>query len=379
VRKIVPIRVLVIDDSAFSRQTITRMLDSSPLVDVVGSARDGEEALRKTIELEPDLVTLDLEMPRMDGFTFLRLLMSRRPTPVLVISGRSGAKDVFQALELGAADFIAKPTRRATPELHTIEGELLRKVHAIRELRVDKLSARLERSPSRLGASAWVGTADRVVVVGASTGGPASLLQVLRAFDEVPPWAWFVSQHMPAGFTRSFAERVDRLTVFEAREAQGGDPVQPGLVLVAPGGRHLEFEDRHGETRSRLVEGASSDRYAPSVDRMFASAAKHFGARLTALVLTGMGDDGARGVRAVHEAGGIVVAESEATAVVFGMPQQAIRTGAVDVVAPLEEVAAAVAGLPGVRTVEGSETAGSSDEERDARGFGEPVRGEGGS
>lgn len=344
-RRVPPIRVLVIDDSAFSRQTITRMLDSSPLVEVVDSARDGEEALRKTIELQPDLVTLDLEMPRMDGFTFLRLLMSRLPTPVLVISGRSGAEDVFQALELGAADFLAKPTRRATPELETIQEELLRKVHAIRELRMDKLSARLESSPDRLRASAWVGTADRAVVVGASTGGPASLLRVLSAFDEAPPWAWFVSQHMPAGFTRSFAERVDRLTVFEAREAQGGDAIRPGRVLVAPGGRHLEFEDCGGETRSRLVEGTSDDRYAPSVDRMFESAAKHFGARLTAVVLTGMGDDGARGVRAVKEAGGRVVVEAEATAVVFGMPQQAIRTGVVDVVAPLEAVAGAVAGV----------------------------------
>ena len=342
-RRVAPIRVLVIDDSAFSRQTITRMLTSSPLVEVVDSARDGEEALRKTIDLEPDLVTLDLEMPRMDGFTFLRLLMSRLPTPVLVISGRSGAEDVFQALELGAADFLAKPARRATSELETIQQELLRKVHAIRELRIEKLSARLEGSPSRLEASAWAGTADRAVVVGASTGGPASLLRVLGAFDEAPPWAWFVSQHMPSGFTQSFAERVDRLTVFEAREAQGGDAVRPGRVLVAPGGRHLEFEDCGGETRSRLVEGTCSDRYAPSIDRMFESAAKHFGARLTALVLTGMGDDGARGVRAIKEAGGRVVAESEATAVVFGMPQQAIRTGVVDVVAPLEEVAAALA------------------------------------
>jgi two-component system chemotaxis response regulator CheB len=342
-RRVSPIRVLVIDDSAFSRQTITRMLDSSPLVEVVDAARDGEEALRKTIELAPDLVTLDLEMPRMDGFTFLRLLMSRVPTPVLVISGRSGAEDVFHALELGAADFLAKPTRRATPELRTIEEELLRKVHAIRELRIHKLSARLESSPDRLQASAWAGTPDRAVVVGASTGGPASLLRVLGAFDEAPPWAWFVSQHMPSGFTRSFAERVDRLTVFEAAEARGGDAVRPGRVLVAPGGRHLEFEDCGGETRIRLSEGIPSDRYAPSVDRMFESAAKHFGARLTALVLTGMGDDGARGVRAVQEAGGRVIAESEASAVVFGMPQQAIRTGVVDVVAPLEEVAAAVA------------------------------------
>lgn len=338
-----PIRVLVIDDSAFSRQTITRMLASSPLVEVVGTARDGEDALRATLELAPDLVTLDLEMPRMNGFTFLRLLMARRPTPVLVISGRSGAADVFQALELGAADFIAKPARRPTPELEGIRHQLLEKVHAIRELRAEKLRARLASAPERLGETEWIGAAERAVVVGASTGGPAALLRVLGAFEAAPPWAWFVCQHMPAGFTESFAERVDRLTVFEAQEARGGEKPQPGRVLVAPGGRHLEFETCGGRTRTRLVEGRPGDRYAPSVDRMFLSASKHFGRDLCAVVLTGMGDDGVRGARAVKEAGGSVVAESEETAVVFGMPGQAIRAGIVDEVVPLHEMAAAVA------------------------------------
>lgn len=358
-----PIRVLVIDDSAFSRRTLTELLESSPLVEVVGSARDGEEALRKTLELEPDLVTLDLEMPRMDGFTFLRLVMSHRPTPVLVISGRSGAEDVFRALELGAADFLAKPTPNVTPALGTIREELLRRVHAIRELRIDRLRARVGRAPERLEASDWAGATERVVVLGASTGGPASLLRLLGAFGEAPPWAWFVSQHMPPGFTRSFAERIDRLTVFGASEARGGDPLRSGQVLLAPGGQHLEFEQRTGVTVTRLLEGRPSDRYAPSIDRMFESAAKHFGPRLSAVVLTGMGDDGARGVRAVKQAGGSVLVESEETAVVFGMPAQAIRSGAVDAVLPLGEIAAALAGggapgaparTPGSRGADGS-------------------------
>jgi two-component system chemotaxis response regulator CheB len=345
-----PIRVLVIDDSAFSRRTITRMLEASPLVRVIDWAHDGEEALRKTLEQEPDLVTLDLEMPRMDGFTFLRLLLARRPTPVLVISGRAHSQDVFKALDLGAVDFIAKPTPRAAPELESIQEELLRKVHALRQLRMDKLRERLASAPDllpRRPASASP-TARRVVAIGASTGGPAAVTQVLGAFTEAPPFAVVVSQHMPGGFTASFAERIDRFTAFSAREAREGDRLEPGRVLVSPGGCHIEFGTYDGEPRVRLAPRSPGDKYTPSVDRMFVSAAKHFGADLMAVVLTGMGDDGAQGVRAVKEAGGTVVTESEESAVVFGMPQQAIRTGAVDAVLPLARIAGAIdAGLAG--------------------------------
>ena len=171
----------VIDDSAYSRQNITRMLGTSPLVEVVGVARDGEEALRKTFELQPDLVTLDLEMPRMDGFTFLRLVMAKRPTPVMVISGRAGEEDVFKALELGAVDFIAKPSPRAGPELASIERELIRKVHAIRELRIEKVRERLASLPAVAPASRATGApVRRIAVIGSSTGGPAALMQLFR-------------------------------------------------------------------------------------------------------------------------------------------------------------------------------------------------------
>ena len=342
------IRVLVIDDSAYSRRTITRMLETSPLVEVVGWARDGEEALRKALQLRPDLVTLDLEMPRMDGFTFLRLLMAKRPTPVLVVSGRSGDEEVFKALELGAVDFVAKPTLRAAPELATIQEELIRKVHATRQLRMDKLRDRISQAPAPVRARDAVrGGRLRVVAIGSSTGGPAALMQIFGAFSEAPDCAFVVSQHMPEGFTRGFAERIDRLTPVSAREAEGGEALQRGAVLLAPGGHHLEFEPRGAAVAARLVPRGPEDKYAPSVDRMFESAAKHFGEDLLAVVLTGMGDDGRRGVRAVRDAGGAVIAESEETAVIFGMPQQAIRTGAVDAVLPLREIAPAIqAGLP---------------------------------
>ena len=338
------IRVLVIDDSAFSRQAITRILDASPLVEVVGTARDGEEALRKTILLAPDLITLDLEMPRMDGFTLLRIVMSRSPTPVIVISGRGVEGDVFRALELGAVDFIEKPTPHAAGLLLSIEGELLRKVHAVRELRFDALRSRLLRGGSERGGLAPEAgaSAPRVVALGASTGGPAALMEIFGAFEPAPPIAFLVAQHMPAGFTRDFAARVDRLTALSAREAAGGEEPLPGSVLVAPGGAHLEVEAVGGRVRTRVSPAGAADRFVPSVDRLFESAAKAYGSDLLGVVLTGMGDDGRRGVTAVKSGGGWVIAESERTAVIHGMPGQAIRTGAVDRVLPLPEIAAAI-------------------------------------
>ncbi len=335
------LRTLVIDDSAFSRQAIARMLRGSPLVEVVGTARDGEEALRKTFALQPDLITVDLEMPRMDGFTFLRIVMSKRPTPVLVISGRKGESEVFKALELGAVDFIAKPTPHATPMLASIERELLRKVHAIRDLRIDKVRDRLQALPPVVARQEG-GAAPRAVVIGASTGGPAALMQVFGAFSEPPPCAFLVAQHMPKGFTRGFAERLDRLTALSAREACGGEEPQPGTILLAPGGRHLEIEYRGGRLETRTVAQLGGDKYAPSVDRLFESAAKAYGPDLLGVVLTGMGDDGARGASAIKTSGGAVIAESEESAVIFGMPQQAIRSGAVDWVLPLDQIAASI-------------------------------------
>ena len=337
------IRVLVIDDSAFSRQTITRMLETSPLVEVIGCARDGEEALRKTLELAPDLITLDLEMPRMDGFTVLRLIMAKCPTAVMVISGRAGEEDVFKALELGAVDFVAKPTRHAAPELRSIHQELIRKVHACRDLRIEKVSDQIRSAPSILRRDPTERESPPpVLAIGASTGGPSALMRVFSAFSEPPPCAVLVAQHMPRGFTRGFAERLDRLTPFTVREAEGGEVPVGGTVLIAPGGYHMELEARGRRVVTRVYPNDPADKYTPSVDRLFVSAAKHFGSDLLAVLLTGMGDDGRRGSLSVKEGGGNVIVESEETAVIFGMPQQAIRSGAVDLVLPLDKIPAAI-------------------------------------
>ena len=336
-----PIRALVIDDSVFSRRTITRVLESSPLVEVVGTAHDGEDALALMFDLEPDVITLDLEMPRMDGFTFLRLVMSRRPTPVIVVSSRSRDADVFKALELGAVDFVTKPTVAAHADLESIQRALLRKVHAIRHLRMDAVRDRIRATPARVGRFAAVDT-PRVVVMGASTGGPAALMQVFGAFSQVPPCAFLVAQHMPAGFAAGFAECLDRLTCLRAAEARGGEHPEPGTILVAPGGQHLELQSINGRVVTQLVASQEHEKYAPSVDRLFESASKQVANDLLAVVLTGMGDDGRQGACAVQAAGGRVIAESEDTAMIFGMPQQAIRAGAVDQVLPLGAIAAAI-------------------------------------
>ena len=274
--------MLVIDDSAFSRRTITRMLERSPLVEVVDAARDGEEALRKTLELRPDLITLDLEMPRMDGFTFLRLVMSRCPTPVIVISGRKGEQDVFRALDFGAVDFIAKPTPRAGAELETIEQELLRKVHAIRQLRIEKVRARLDAgvAPPRVAQPATQRSKRRALVaIGSSTGGPAALMQILGSFVEAPPVAVVVCQHMPEGFTRGFAERIDRLTPFAAREARGRRRGRRPAPCWWRRAACTSSSSARGASRGGAARGCDAGRQVRAGGgSLFASAAKHFGA-----------------------------------------------------------------------------------------------------
>jgi two-component system chemotaxis response regulator CheB len=216
-------------------------------------------------------------------------------------------------------------------------------VHAVRDLRIDKVQTRIDSTPAAIQTedSPQLSTPG-VVVIGSSTGGPAALMKVFSAFPEAPQCSFVVAQHMPAGFTRGFAERIDRLTRLRAVEAEGGESLSPGTVLIAPGGKHLAFESFSGRVVTKLIAAGDQDKYAPSVDRLFESAAKHLGPDLLAVVLTGMGDDGRSGVRSVNLAGGSVIAESESTAVIFGMPQQAIRTGFVDQVLPLGEIATAI-------------------------------------
>ena len=340
------IRVLVIDDSAYNRRTISRLLAELPDVEVAGYAGDGVEGLRQVLALKPDLITLDLHMPTMEGFTFLRLLMSRCPTPVIVVSSQGEGDRVIQALELGAVDCVLKPGGMSAQGLSDMGDDLRRKVRNLFTLKLSvpdlQPSPAVPSRPVPQEDVEQLPTVD-VVAIGASTGGPAALKMILTGFETPPTCAVLVAQHMPACFTRAFAERLDRLSALEVREAQQGDAVIPGRVLIAPGGRHLSLE-RCGEmVVVKLVEPGPGDRYLPSADLLFNACAEQFSSRLLGVVLTGMGNDGAAGIASIRERGGQVFAESEETAVVFGMPREAIATGMVNKVVRLDRMAEEIA------------------------------------
>lgn len=345
------IRVVVVDDSAFSRRTITKMLEGMADVEVVGYATNGEEGIQKVIALKPDLVTLDLEMPKMDGFTLLRILTTRFSMPVIVISALSGADKVFKALELGALDFIAKPSSSASPDLLLIRDDLQRKVIQVFNFKPDRLglyrSTIAEVDATETLSQSKVNQANffsqhspfDIVAIGASTGGPPALQNIFSDFKKQYPFPIVVSQHMPVGFTRAFAERLNRSSQFTVKEAQDGDSVLPGHILISPGGMNMVFEIHSGQVIARIVPPAATDRYVPSVDAMLESCAAIYRDRVLAVILTGMGNDGSKGVKAVKQQGGYVISESEETAVVYGMPREAVATGVVDKVVALQHVA----------------------------------------
>lgn len=344
-----PFRVLVVDDSAYSRRTISRMLDTMPQIEVVGYAGDGEEGIRQVIALKPDLVTLDLEMPRMDGFTLLRILTARFNLPVIVISASSEADKVFRALEMGALDFVAKPERSNTPALNSIELDLAQKVRNVLAARRCAEGPEPEDEPAPLPGRILRPRRRslELVAIAASTGGPPALQSIFSGYDQSYPFGIVVAQHMPSGFTRAFADRLNRVSHFEVREAEDGDLVQPGLALVAPGGRNMVLQSAGIDVRARIVPPEPEDRYLPSADRLFVSCAQIYGRRMLAVVLTGMGNDGKEGVVAVKEKGGLVLAESEASAVVYGMPREAAATGCVDRIVPLPGISQSILDLGG--------------------------------
>ncbi len=336
------IKVLVVDDSAFSRQTIKKMLESDKSIEVIGIAPDGINAITKTMKLKPDLITLDLEMPEMDGFSFLRWLMQQKPTPVIMISSYSDSKTVFKALELGAVDFVAKPSVRASVDLRNIEKDLLMKVKGVKGVSLDALSrARRMHGESASGiARLAAGESEiKMVAIGSSTGGPPALQVVLSEFPKNFPSAIVISQHMPKGFTKSLAERLDRLCSLDVKEAEQGDVVEDGRAYICPGGCHMSFAKRGSKVKIGLKKAVYEDMYVPSVDTMMRSSAEVFGDSVMGVVLTGMGNDGTDGMRKIASAGGLNLAESEETAVVFGMPGGAIKAGVVHKVLPLNQIA----------------------------------------
>lgn len=345
------IRTLVVDDSAYNRMVITKMLEGDAGVEVVGTANDGVDAIAKTLRLMPDVITLDLEMPNMDGFTFLRWLMKERPTPVLIISSRTDSRSVFRAMELGAVDFLAKPEARISKSLEGVKDELVAKVHAILNLEMSKIQSTVELlsekkevpPPRREDEEVREHGPIEVVAIASSTGGPPAIQAILTSLPPDLCATIVVAQHMPPGFTRSFAERLNKLSPLMVSEAAAGDRLLPGSVLIAPGGNHLIVKrEREGLVVDVLPRGPE-DKYVPSADRMMVSVAEACGPAALGVVLTGMGKDGVEGATAIKKRRGRCLAESEETAVIFGMPQEAIRAGVVDLVLPLGRMAEEIA------------------------------------
>ncbi len=340
------IKVLVVDDSAFYRQSIILMLKAFPEIQVIGSVPNGNEAMRFVLKEKPDLITLDLEMPEMDGFTFLRWLMQNHPIPVLVISSQSEAPSVFKALELGAVDFMAKPTKQASMEFMNLQAELCLKIGTIVKIPVYKLKERFSPSSRTLGETKPLRDlrADRerkfvgLIAIGASTGGPPAIQTILSTIPQNFPIPIVISQHMPTVFTYYFAERLNKVSKVEVKEAENGDSVQAGRVLIAPGSSHMEFESKRGGVYVRLKPQEKMDRYVPSIDHMMASSVEAYGSKVLGVLLTGMGNDGKVGMRKIKEAGGVTLAESEESAAIFGMPREAIKEGVVDHILPLISV-----------------------------------------
>jgi len=344
----VSVRALVIDDSAYNRVTLTRMLESDPRIKVVATAVNGEDGIKQVMKHRPDVITLDLEMPLMDGYAFLRWLMVNLPTPVITVSSRSSDRSVFKALELGALDFIAKPGGRVSPRLEEIQRDLVAKVLQIADLRLENLRPRVEQElleadkmPAVSGSAVSGTSSVDLVTIGCSTGGPPALQHLFQALPRMAV-PFVVAQHMPPTFTRLFAERVNKLSAYDVREATDGELLVPGTVYIAPGGMQSEVRRVAEGLQMRVFHTGRGDLYAPSVDRLFRSASDACREKLLAVIMTGMGDDGAESIRVVRERGGRTIAESSESAIIFGMPAEAIRTGAVDEVLPLSQIPAAI-------------------------------------
>ncbi len=339
------IRVLVVDDSALMRQALTVLLTRDPAIDVVGAASDPVIAQSKIEQLRPDVLTLDVEMPKMDGLTFLEKLMQSRPMPVVMVSSltESGCETTLRALELGAVDFITKPKVDLREHLDELAREVSGKIRAAACARVAPRGLWVGRpAPASLnGASAaMLKTTDRLIAVGASTGGTEALREFLTAMPANAPGIVIV-QHMPEKFTRSFAERCNDLCTIRVKEAEDGERVLVGHALIAPGNFHMALRRSGAQYSVAVHAGPPVNRHRPSVDVLFDSVAEFAGRNALGIIMTGMGADGAKGLMGMRQAGARTIAQDESTCVVFGMPKEAIALGAAEVVLPLPRIARA--------------------------------------
>lgn len=346
------IKVLIVDDSALVRQVLAELLDADPGIEVVGTAADPFIARERIKALKPDVLTLDVEMPRMDGLTFIENLMRLHPMPVVMVSSltEAGADVTLQALELGAVDFVTKPKIGVADGLRAYGEELRAKVRAAAQARLPaqrRAAAPAVVAPPVAGAIGYR-TTDRLLAIGASAGGTEAIRVVLQ---QMPPDApgIVITQHIPGEFSRAFAQRMDRLCAMRVCEAEDGQQIVPGHAYVAPGGRHLEVARSGARWLCRITDEAPVSRHRPSVDVLFRSVLHSAGRNAVAAILTGMGDDGARGMLELHQAGVPTLAQDQATSLVWGMPGAAVKLGAVDEVLPLERIASRLLELAGTQ------------------------------
>jgi two-component system chemotaxis response regulator CheB len=347
------IRVLVVDDSAFMCKVLQQIIESDPQLEVAGLARDGYEAVTLAEALCPDVISMDLNMPHVNGLQATELIMTQNPRPIVIVSSesREGAEATLRALELGAIDFVQKPSSGVDLDMKTIQEELTRKYRMAAKVRVVR-TATLSKLPaphaplapvpgfaSGAAAAFQGGGKFPMVVIAASTGGPAAVMRVVAGLPKEFPAAVFLVLHMPAAFTKQFALQLAEIAPLPVKEAEMNEPAQPGMIYLCPGSHHLRLSPTGKIT---LDPGPRVDGYRPCADLALESIAAYSRSLTIAIVLTGMGSDAAKGVRAVKAAGGYIVAQDEASSVIFGMPAEAIKTGVVDDVLPLDEISTAI-------------------------------------
>ena len=337
------IRVLIVDDSATARAVLCDILESDPLIEVIATASDAYIARDKIVELRPDVVCLDVEMPRMDGITFLRKMMHYMPIPVVMVSSltQSGAKTTLEALEAGAVDFVGKPHSHIYDGKDEMKDELIAKIKTAAKAKVFKKEL---QTSFQANTTSLAETTNKILAIGASTGGTEAIKDVLMGLPRNAPGTVIV-QHMPANFTEAFAQRLNSLCAMEVREAKNGDSITPGVVLIAPGDYHMVVRRSGARYYVEIGSGEKVSGHRPSVDVLFNSVAKIAGSNAIGVILTGMGSDGAKGLLAMHNAGAKTLGQDENSCVVYGMPKTAFELGGVQKQLPLNKIANSVLSL----------------------------------
>jgi len=337
------VRVLIVDDSAYVRKMVTQMLSRSPFVDVIGTARDGKEALEMTALLKPDVVTCDLNMPEMDGVSFVREQMAKRPVPIVIISvANPSGEEVLAALEAGAVDFLQKPTALATDRLLDVADELVAKVKAAAGAQLWRVPPAAVRAADKAPLSSVTARLTDILLIGISTGGPQALKALIPQLPADFPIPVAMVLHMPVGYTELYAKKLDELSRVKVKEPFEGEVIVAGTAYLAPAGRHLSFRRVGANVVAHLDVRPLDTPHRPAVDVMFQSAAEIYGARVMGVVMTGMGADGRDGAAWIKARGGQVITEAEQSCVVYGMPRSVVEAGLSDMTASLEDMFAVI-------------------------------------